>query len=68
MRQRLYKGDHPETAKSLGDVGFTFITSFNYQKAVEYKLKQLEMYQRLYKNDEKLRKKFFWSYPLLGIF
>ena len=51
MRQRLFKGDHPNIAMSFNNIGNEYSALGDTAKALEYKMMALEMYQRLFKGD-----------------
>ena len=48
MRQRLFKGDHPDVARSLSNVGSGHVALGDTWKALEYLSQALKMNRRLF--------------------
>ena len=51
MRQNLYKGDHPDVANSLINVGLAFENIGDYESDLKYQLEALRMCRSLYNEN-----------------
>ena len=54
MYERLNLGDNKHVASCLKDLGIAYSGNGDYKKELEFKIKALEMYERLKLSDRKL--------------
>jgi tetratricopeptide (TPR) repeat protein len=51
MRRRIHKGDHPNVANTLNNIGVTLHSLGRYEEALQYDKESLEMRRKIHKGD-----------------